>query len=305
MKKLIIDTDPGHDDALALMLIFKSGKFDIKAVTTVAGNSTIQNVTKNARAILNLVDEKNVPVFSGQANPIKRSLIKAVVHGDSGLDGLDVSQIEPRLTGNADDKIIGLVKKYPGQIRILTLGPLSNIARAFIKEPKLASLVKEIVIMGGAINVCGNKNRVAEFNMFVDPEAAEVVFKAEVKKILIPLDPCNEVVVPLSCFENLRGGKLYQPLVKMMKKFKAGLGKELKIKGVLVYDAIAAYYLIKPTVFDLKDMDVVIETKGEHTFGMTVAEKRERVVRNFNVCVAMKVDKKAFIKDYFEILKKR
>jgi len=119
------------------------------------------------------------------------------------------------------------------------------------------------------------------------------------------LDPCNEVVVPLSCFENLRGGKLYQPLVKMMKKFKAGLGKELKIKGVLVYDAIAAYYLIKPTVFDLKDMDVVIETKGEHTFGMTVAEKRERVVRNFNVCVAMKVDKKAFIKDYFEILKKR
>ena len=129
-----------------------------------------------------MVDEKNVPVFSGQANPIKRSLIKAVVHGDSGLDGLDVSQIEPRLTGNADDKIIGLVKKYPGQIRILTLGPLSNIARAFIKEPKLASLVKEIVIMGGAINVCGNKNRVAEFNMFVDPEAAEVVFKGRSKK---------------------------------------------------------------------------------------------------------------------------
>lgn len=304
MNKLIIDTDPGHDDALALMLLFKSKRFDIKAITTVAGNSTINKVTRNAQAILDLLGENKVPVFSGKSQPLKRDLVMAVVHGDSGLDGFELSNTKYQLTSNADEKIIELIDQTPGEITLLTLGPLTNIARAFIKKPKIVKLIKQIVIMGGVINVRGNKNRVAEFNMFVDPEAADIVFKSKVKKILIPLDICNEIVIPLADFENLKGTSLYKPIKVMMKEFAVGIEKDLGVKGVLLYDAVAAYYLVNPEVFKLKSMDILIETKGEYTFGMTVAEKRKKARKNFNIQVATRLNKKVFIKDLFAILKR-
>jgi len=303
MKKIIIDTDPGHDDALALMLMCKSKLFDIKAVTTVAGNSTIENVTKNTAYILNLLNRKDIPVYSGKPKPLKRDLIQAVVHGKSGLDGVKTTKTKYKLSNNASDRIIKLVNNSPGKITILTLGPLSNIARAFIKDSKLPSLIKQIVIMGGAINVCGNKNRVAEFNMFVDPEAADIVFKSKVNKILVPLDCCNKIKLFNSDFNKLKNSKLYRPIKSMMKKYMVGIEKDVGVKGALVYDVLAAYYLLNPKAFRLKKMDIVIETKGLYTPGMTVVEKRKKVIRNFNTKVAMKVKKDVFRKDFINILK--
>lgn len=119
--------------------------------------------------------------------------MSAVVHGASGLDGVDTSKTKFNLTNNADQKIIELIRQYPRQINIITLGPLTNLARAFNKDPQLPFLIKKMVIMGGAINVCGNKNRVAEFNIFVDPEAADIVFRSPAEKVLIPLDCCNQI----------------------------------------------------------------------------------------------------------------
>lgn len=302
MKKIIIDTDPGCDDALALMLMFQSRAFDIKAVTTVAGNSTIEKVTRNAQTILDLINERNVAIYSGKTKPIRRNLVTAVVHGESGLDGVNVNQTKYRLTNNADERIIELVKGNPRKITLLALGPLSNIARAFIKEPKLPDQIKEMVIMGGAINVCGNMNRVAEFNMFVDPEAAEIVFQTDVRKVLIPLDVCNQVIIPITDFEILKKSILYRPIKTMMKNFAFELEKDVGVQGVLVYDAVAAYYLINPEAFQLKPMDIVIETRGEYTLGMTVVEKRKMARNDFNIQVAMDIDKNAFIKDFFDIL---
>src|SRR3989337_3566990 len=303
LPKIIIDTDAGHDDVLAMMLVMKSRLCDVQIITTVAGNSNMKNATRNTAYTLDLLGRSEIPIYSGQEKPMYRKLITAVVHGKSGLDGADTSKTKYKLTSNADDKIIEVVHRYPHQVTILTLGPLSNIARAFVKDPKLPLIIDKVVMMGGAINVPGNKNRVAEFNMFVDPEAADIVFKADVKKTLVPLDPCNDIVLTESNFNSIKGSSLYIPVKKMMKQFIKGIEKHEGVKGALVYDAIAAYYLINPAVFHCKPMDIVIETNGEHTFGMTVAEKRKIEMRNYNVLVATHVEIDKFVEDFINILK--
>ena len=301
-KQIIIDTDPGHDDALAIFLLEKSRFFDIKAVTTVAGNSTIQNTTNNARYILDLI-KSDTPIYSGAEKPLKRDLIKAVVHGEGGLAGAEVAKQE-KLTGNASDKIIELVRANPNKISILAIAPETNIAEAFIKDPGLPSLIEEVVIMGGAISVPGNKNRVGEFNIFVDPDAADIVFKANVKKTLIPIDVCNEIFFSIKNFDELRNSPLYSPIKDMMRFFIKGIQTFEKTTGALMYDPLAAYYLINPKAFKTTPMDIQIETKSELTRGMTVADRRTWGDKKYNVSVAVSVDKKAFAKDFFSILNK-
>jgi inosine-uridine nucleoside N-ribohydrolase len=301
-KPIIIDTDPGHDDALAIILLEKSGLVDIKAVTTVAGNSTIEKVTNNARYILDLVNSK-AQIFSGAGGPMNRNLIKANVHGESGLDGVKIVKSEP-LNGLAVDKIIEIVRGNPGKISIVIVGPETNIAKAILKEPNLSKSVKEFVIMGGAINCPGNKNRTAEFNIFVDPEAAEVVFNSGAKITLIPLDICNEIILTLKDFQGLKTGSLYKPIISMMRKFIGGIKKFEGIKGALVYDALAAYYLINPKAYSLIKADIRIETKGEYTRGMSVMDKRGYGKKDYNVNLVTKIDLNKFRENFIRILNK-
>lgn len=301
-KPIIIDTDPGHDDALAIMLLEKSGIFDIKAITTVAGNSTIQNTTNNARYILDLI-KSDTPIYSGAERPLKRDLIKAVVHGEGGLAGAEIKKQE-KLTGNASEKIIEIVHANPNKISILAIAPETNIAEAFIKDSELPSLIKEIVIMGGAISVPGNKNRVGEFNIFVDPDAADIIFSANVKKTLIPLDVCNEVFFSINDFEKLEGSPFYEPIKNMMGFYIEGIQTFEKTSGALMYDPLAAYYLINPEAFKTTPMDIKIETQSELTRGMTVADKRTWGEKKYNIDVVTFVDKEAFSKDFFSILNK-
>lgn len=302
LPKLIIDTDAGHDDVLAMMLVIKSKRFNIMSITTVAGNSTIENATRNTTFTLDLLHKRNISIFSGASKPLKRKLKKAVVHGDSGLDGADTSETIYGLTNNAHVQIIKIVKANPHQVTLLTLGPLTNIAKAFNVAPDLPGLIKEIVITGGTLNGIGTNSRVAEFNMFVDPEAADIVFRANVEKILIPFDAGNMIVLMEKDFDRLKGTELYKPIRKMLKPFILGLKYEEGVEGVLLPDPLAAYYLLNPRAYTLEPMDVVIETKGQHTSGMTVIEKRLHKPRNSNVFVAQSINEAVFIKDFFEIL---
>lgn len=301
---LLIDTDPGHDDAMAIMLMVQSGLFEIKALTTVAGNSTIQNVTRNAAFILELLRRGDLPVYSGADKPLKRSLVTAVVHGESGLSGIDTSGVTFKLTNDASDSIIKLVDKYPGEITILALGPLTNIAQAFLQDPKLPNCIREIVIMGGAVDVPGNKNRVAEFNMFVDPEAADIVFRSPVKKTLIPLDVCNKTGIDILGFEKIKNQRLREPILAMMSEFSKALSEEEGTEKALVYDAVACYYLINSNAFKTEDMDIIVETKGEYTSGMTVAERRPTKEKMYNVTVVRDIDVATFQNDLIEIIGK-
>lgn len=298
-KKIIIDTDPGQDDALAIMFLVKSGMFDIQAITTVAGNSVIQNTTNNARFILDLL-KSDIPLYSGAEKPLFKDLVLANVHGGSGLDGADITKKEP-LNGKAVEKIIEIVKQHPNEVSIVMIGPQTNIAKAFQQDPELPGLVKELIIMGGAIEVPGNKNRVAEFNIFVDPVAAKIVFEAPVRKVLVPLDICNRIPLFLSDFEKIKRS-LRKPILSMMKKYIDALAKFENQEGALVYDALAAYFLIRPEAYTLEDADILVETKGEYTDGMTVREKRVYKKKNVNVQLVNKVNREMFVSDFLNFL---
>lgn len=297
--KIIIDTDPGIDDALALLMILKSLKFDVRAITTVAGNSTIENVTRNAQAILNLIGNKT-PVYSGESKPLSRELITAVVHGEDGLAGFDTSKTEFKLTQNAPPKIIEIVRKNPGEITLLTLGPLTNVARAFQIDPKLPGLIAKIVSMGGAINVPGNQNGVAEFNFFVDPEAASIVLRENVPKVLIPLDICNTTVLSLSDFETIQNTTIKSALMPTMNIFAKFLKDDEGATGILVYDALAAYFLLNPTAYRLQEMNIFIKTGGEDERGRCVVVEGEGAVLDASVVTSLNQEK--FKEDFFKIL---
>jgi inosine-uridine nucleoside N-ribohydrolase len=302
IRPVIIDTDPGHDDALAILLLEKCGVVDVQAITTVAGNSYVQDTTNNARYILDLIGG-TTPLFSGAAKPLRRPLVKAVVHGKGGMAGARITK-QVQLTGDAPQQITSIVRRNPGKVSIVAIGPETNLAQAFLRDPGLPRLIKQIVIMGGAITVPGNKNRVAEFNVFVDPEAARIVFDAPVRKVLVPLDACNDIVLQLSDFEKLRGSRLYGPILRMMRKYVSGIRGQEKVTGALMYDPLAAYYLVNPAAYTLVPMDVRVETKGELTRGMTVAERWTWGNRRENVEVAVAIDRKAFVSDFLRILKK-
>lgn len=299
-RKVIIDTDPGHDDALAILLMEKSALFDIKAITTVAGNSSIQNTTNNARFVLDLINSPT-PIYSGADKPLKRELIQANVHGENGLAGADITKTE-QLTEDAVDRIIEIVRANPGEVSILTLGPLTNVAQAFLKDKELPSLVSEIVMMAGAIEVPGNKNRVAEFNVFVDPDAAKVVFEADVKKTIVPLDACNDISLTLEDFQTIADPGLREPIIGIINPYIKGIQEFEKTSGALMYDVLAAYFLVNPSAFTNRDMDIQIETESELTRGMTVADRRNWGLKKENTTVVKKIDEAKFREDFFMIL---
>jgi inosine-uridine nucleoside N-ribohydrolase len=300
---IIIDTDPGHDDALAIMLAIKSDLFDIKAITTVSGNSTIENTTRNARYILKLLDREDIPVFSGSEKPLKRDLIKAVVHGESGLEGLDPKN-EPNLTNNAVEKILSTIENGPEKLTLVALGPLTNIAKAIEKSPKIMSKLKEIVIMGGAIRVPGNKNRFGEFNIFVDPDAAEIVFNSDIKKILVPLDACNHVKLTLEDFEQIQNKSLREPILSMVKPYIENISTDEGVKAALMYDPLTVYSLINPKACKGKNYNVLVEVKGELTRGMTVADLRKISKDVPNIYVIETISENDFKKDFIDCLSK-
>lgn len=300
MRNIIIDTDPGHDDALAIMLAVKSGQLNILAITTVAGNSTIENTTRNAQYILKLLDRADISVYSGAEKPLERELVQAVSHGKSGLEGIDPTD-PANLTGDAVAKIISLVEATP-EVTIITLGPLTNIAQAIQKAPDTMKLVKEIVMMGGAIRVPGNQNRVAEFNIFVDPEAAGTVFRFPVKKTLVPLDACNHVKLQIEDFEGITDPKLKDPILAMMEPFIRNISDGQGVKAALMYDPLTVYYVLNPSVCMAREYDIAIETKGEITRGMTVADLRLKSEKQANATVVEHIPAENFKEDFMKAL---
>lgn len=296
----IIDTDPGIDDAMALMFAVKAG-LDIVAITTVAGNATVENTTRNARHILTVLGRDDIPLYSGSKKPLKRDLVLSVVHGTSGLEGMSPKN-PPCLTGNAVQKIIQTIRDNQ-EVTIIALAPLTNIAQAIQKDPKAMSKIKEIIIMGGAIRVPGNKNRVAEFNMFVDPDAADIVMRFPVKKTLVPLDACNRIKMRLSDFQKIKG-VLREPLMRMARPYIENIYHEEGVRAAIMYDPLTIYYALKPRACRVRQYDICVETKGEHTCGMTVADLRVRgKPTNVNmVNVAENISEKAFKNDFIRFL---
>jgi len=258
--KLLIDTDPGVDDALALMMAVNADIFDIVAITTLCGNSTVENSMRNARYILNSIGKSEVSLYQGASNPLVRPLRQAVVHGEDGLLGMNkLGSIVS--DGDAVDTILKMVGWYPDEVTIIALGPLTNIATAIQRAPAVMSRVQNIIIMGGAINVVGNMSNGAEFNFFVDPEAAKIVCEFPIAKILIPLDVCNQAIVTLADLNRLRGDKNGALLRRLIEPYIENIYNETGVDGAIMYDPLAVYYAINREAFKVEEVKVSIGTR--------------------------------------------
>lgn len=277
-RKIIIDTDPGQDDAVAILLALASPEeIDVIGITCVAGNVPLSLTSKNARIICELAGKTDVPVYAGCAHPLGRKLVTAEhVHGKTGLNGPRLPDPKmPLQTEHGVDFIIETLRNNPPQsITLCPLGPLTNIATAFEKAPDIIDRVKEIILMGGAYFEVGNITPAAEFNIYVDPQAADIVFKSGVHLVVMSLDVTHKALVTKSRNDAFRA--LDTPVgiaVAQMTDFFERFDKEkYGSDGAPLHDPCVTAYLIAPEIFTGRHINVEIETKSELTMGMTVAD---------------------------------
>ena len=277
-KKIIIDTDPGQDDAIAILLALASpNEIEVLGITTVAGNVPVELTTKNACIVCELAGKPSVRVFSGCDQPMKRSLVTAEhVHGKTGLDGPSLPEPVMKLQSmHGVDFIIETLRKEPvGTVTLCPLGPLTNIAQALVKAPDISEKIAEIVMMGGAYFEVGNITPTAEFNIYVDPEAAEIVFNSGIKLVVMPLDVTHKALVTKSrnnAFRRL-GNPAGIATAEMTDFFERFDKDKYGSLGAPLHDPCVTAYLIKPELFDGRFINVMIETESELTLGMTVAD---------------------------------
>lgn len=304
-RKIIIDCDPGHDDAIAILLAGASEKIDLVAITTVAGNAEVEKTTVNALKVCEIAGLHDVPVARGSDRPLVRKReTSPEIHGDSGMDGPQLPNPSKQIVSeHAIDLIIQKVMESDGDITLVPVGPLTNIAAAMHKEPAIIPKIEEIVIMGGAM--FGNKTPAAEFNIYVDAEAAKVVFESGVPLTMVGLELTHQAMATTEIMERFSkvGNEVSSFVVELLKFFKGTYEEVFGFPGAPIHDACAVAYCIDPTVFTAKKLRVDIETKGEFTYGMTVVDVLGVTGREPNVNVAETLDNEKFWSMLEEALK--
>ncbi|GKX30413.1 ribosylpyrimidine nucleosidase [Vallitalea longa] len=293
---IIIDTDPGCDDTTAILMCLACEKFDVRAITSVGGNVGIEKTSNNARKIVEL-SGKDVKVAVGVKHPIVRKLVTAeYVHGISGLGNITLEEPSmPYYEKDAIDTIYEEAIKAHGKLRLLTLGPLTNIAVALLKYPKLKEMIDSIVFMGGAINL-GNVTPAAEFNIYADPEAARIVFDSGIDMTMIGLDVTHETIVTKE--QNKRLHKYNSKVAKVVAKLiDYTIDKEnpYNDKGGVMHDPLAAATLIDSSVVETEDYYVDVELKSDITRGKTVTDVFRVTENKPNIHVAVKSDNNKFL----------
>ncbi|MFZ4894954.1 nucleoside hydrolase [Plantibacter sp. Mn2098] len=277
-KKIILDCDPGHDDAIAILLAHGNPEIELLAVTTVVGNQTLPKVTRNALAVARIAGITGVPFAAGADRPLVRPLENAPeIHGDSGMDGPVLPEPSIELDErHAVDLIIDLIMSHePGEITLVPTGGLTNIALAARKEPRIVERVKEVVLMGGGYHV-GNWSAVAEFNIKIDPEAAHIVFNESWPVVMVGLDLTHQALATPAVVEQIAavGTKPAQFVVELVDFFRAAYKDAQGFDAPPVHDPCAVAYVIDPTIVQTVKVPIDIELTGTLTLGMTVADFR-------------------------------
>jgi len=277
-RKIIIDTDPGQDDAVAILLALASpDELDVLGIVAVAGNVGLHHNANNALKIVELAGRSDIPVYAGCSRPMRRHLVTAEhVHGDTGLNGPDLPapKIALQPQHGVDYIIETLMREAAGTVTLCTLGPLTNIAMALIKEPAIADRIAEIVMMGGAYFEVGNITPAAEFNIYVDPEAADVVLRCGAPITMLPLDVTHQIqstptrLAAIKALGN-RSGAAVHAMLTFSETFDL---KKYGWEGAPLHDPTVIAYLLRPELFEGRHCNVVIETGSDLTVGMTVAD---------------------------------
>jgi len=276
-RKIIIDTDPGQDDAVAILLALASPELEVLGITCVAGNVPLALTALNARKVCELAGRPDMRVFAGCDRPMARALVTAeYLHGKSGLDGIVLPEPEMELQEqHAVDFLIESLRESPaGTITLCLLGPLTNIATAFERAPDIKDRVAEIVLMGGAYFEVGNTTPAAEFNIHVDPQAAEIVFKSGAQIVVMPLDVTHKALTSRARIEAFRamGTQVSHAVASWTDFFERFDMAKYGSQGAPLHDPCVIAYLLAPDLFTGRHINVEIETQSELTMGMTVAD---------------------------------
>ena len=277
-RKIIIDTDPGQDDAVAILLALASPEdIEVLGITAVAGNVPLSLTQTNARKVCELAGKPETKVFAGCDHPLVHRLVTAEhVHGETGLNGPDLLEpVMPLQDQHGVDFIIDTLRQEPeGSVTLCPLGPLTNIAMALRKAPDIADRIQEIVLMGGAYFEVGNITPTAEFNIYVDPEAAAVVFGSGIPIVVMPLDVTHKALVTPARNEAFRaiGNHVGTAVAQMTDFFERFDIEKYGSEGAPLHDPCVTAYLIRPELFSGRRINVEIETGSSLTRGMTVAD---------------------------------
>jgi len=277
-RKIIIDTDPGQDDAVAILLALASpGELEVLGITAVAGNVPLALTQKNARIICELAGRRDMAVYAGCDAPLQQALVTAEhVHGKTGLDGPDLPDPTMALAdGHGIDFIVETLRAHAsGTVTLCPLGPLTNIAAAFVKAPDIVPRVQEIVLMGGAYFAVGNITPTAEFNIYVDPQAADIVLKSGAPVTVVPLDVTHKALVTKPRNDAFRaiGTPVGTAVAQMTDFFERFDREKYASPGAPLHDPCVTAYLIRPDLFTGRHINVEIETTSPLTLGMTVAD---------------------------------
>lgn len=305
-KPIIIDCDPGHDDMVALMLACANPGLKLLGVTTVAGNQTGIKTYTNALKILTLINRKEIPLARGADKPLCRELTVAPkIHGKSGLDGAELPEVQGKDRGlHALDLLEKLIKESKVPVTLIPTGPLTNIALLLLKAPKIGKHLERIVLMGGAV-YDSNITPAAEFNIYVDPEAADIVFRSGIPITMVGLDATNKALLTFDQIKDLGKGKgRVSRVVSPLLDFFAQANKEIfGISGAPLHDALAVACVIDPTLIKTKTLHVAIETQGLLTRGRTVADVYSLTGSKPNAEVALEVDAVRFSALILECIK--
>ena len=301
--RIIIDTDPGVDDALAFLLALASPEIRLEALSTTQGNVTLEKATVNALSVLELAGAGHIPVARGSLLPLVQPLrASAFVHGESGIGNskLPEPQAKP-VPAHAVDFLIERVLAEPNQISIFPIGPLTNIAMAIRKEPRFAAAVKELVIMGGAILEYGNMTPQAEFNIYVDPHAAHIVFHSGIPMTLIPLDVTHKCLLKQEHVDRLM--RVNTPISRFIRdamEVYLEASYALGYEGSSLHDPLTLATVIAPELLTLKEYYVDVDISGGVSMGKTFADIPHVLKKPANMKVAMNVRGEEFIELFLQ-----
>ncbi len=300
-RKIIIDTDPGQDDAVAILLALASPELEVLGITAVCGNVPLALTATNARKICELAGRPQTRVFAGAARPLIRELVTAEqVHGSTGLNGPQLPEPGMRLEdAHAVDFIIGtLMREERNSVTLCALGPLTNLALALLREPRIASRIQEIVLMGGGFFEGGNVTPAAEFNIYVDPHAADIVLKSGAPVVMLPLDATHKALTTsarTSAFRGLRT-RVGTAVAEMLEFFERFDERKYGTDGGPLHDPCVIALLLEPALFSGRLCNVEVETASELTMGMTVADWWGVTGRPKNATYIREVDHDGFFR---------
>lgn len=307
MKKVILDVDTGVDDALAIVYGLESKQLDFLGITTVNGNVPLEMVNKNTLKVLQLIGREDVKVYSGAVNPLMREAEHEFkVHGTDGIgNALDGIALEKELEDQfAADFIIESAKKYKKKLTLIMVGPLTNLALALKKEPRIAEWIDEVIVMGGLVSLAGKGNKLpnSEFNIYADAEAARIVFHSGAEVTLVSLDVTHQTLLTIDHIENMKGSKYYDFVKQSTDVFRNFSMQRFNINGCALHDPLTVGFVMNREFLETQKYYVDVETISPLGYGQTICDFRNLLRKEPNVNICLNVDAERFVNHFLKTI---